>query len=94
MGIYPPRVRQDGGVPHRGNSRRTRHATSWAKGGRGGHLDQWDLGSENAGMKVICLFCYTPEYNILVGCSEDTSLIAAHISTLVSKYMAPTSKLN
>ena len=54
MGIYP-RARRDRGVPPRGNSRRARRAPSLAKGGRGGRLDRWDWGSENAGMKVICL---------------------------------------
>ena len=38
---------------------RARHASSLAKGGRGGmHLGQRDWGSENAGMKVICLLYY------------------------------------
>ena len=55
MGTYPPRVRRDRGVCPRGNSRRARLAPLLAKGGRGGALGEWDWGSENAGMKVICL---------------------------------------
>ena len=58
MGKYPPRVRRDRGVARRGNSRRARLAPSLAKAGRGGRLGQWDWGSENAGMKVICLLNY------------------------------------
>ena len=30
----------------------------WPRAGGGGALGQWDWGSENAGMKVICLFYY------------------------------------
>ena len=54
-GTYPARVRRNRGVSPRGNSHRARLAPSLAEGGRGGRLGQWDWGSENAGMKVMCL---------------------------------------
>ena len=53
MGPYPPRVRWDWAVAPTGNSLRAPGAPLLAEGGRG--VDQWDWGSENAGMKSICL---------------------------------------
>ena len=74
MGTYPPRVQRDRGVPPRGNSRRARLDPSLAKGERGGRLGQWDWGSENAGMKVICLlyymYIYTRSPSGVVNCSQ------------------------
>ena len=58
MGPYSPWVRRGRWVSPRGNYRRTRLAPSLAKGGQGERLGQWEWGSENAGMKVICLLDY------------------------------------
>ena len=54
----------------------------WPRAGGGGALGQWDWGSENAGMKVICLLYYKRKIGVLrapsffywVAPSEDRGL--------------------
>ena len=93
MGTSPPRVRRDRGVPPRGTSRRARRAPSATKGGAGGRLGQLDLGSENAGIKVICLLCYIRDdaaamQNLLVvlGATSVMLLLLSMLRTLWVDY--------
>ena len=58
MGAYFLCVRRDRWVPPSGNYRLARLASSLAKEARGERLGQWEWGSENAGMKIICLLEY------------------------------------
>ena len=49
----------EAGEPTRGATPAARGAPSLAEGGRVGGLGQWGPGSENSGMKAICLLYYS-----------------------------------
>ena len=50
-------LRRDWGVSPRGNTARA-SPPDWPKRDEGGSLGQWGWGSENAGMKAICVLYY------------------------------------